>query len=101
MRYNRGMTTSVLAQIPATLALVGLRELRQERVLSQRELAERAGVSPKTILDIEQNRIRPQPGTIRKIAAALGMEPAALAENLRTRQTPMFDGPEAGREGRR
>jgi transcriptional regulator with XRE-family HTH domain len=86
------MPIAELTQIPASLATMGLRELRQAQVLSQRDLAVRAGVSPKTILDIEQNRIRPQPGTIRKIAAALGMEPAALAEQIRTQQRPLFDG---------
>jgi transcriptional regulator with XRE-family HTH domain len=85
------MPTAELTQIPASLDAMGLRELRQAQVLSQRDLAERAGVSPKTILDIEQNRIRPQPGTIRKIAAALGMEPSALAEQLRTQQRTMFE----------
>ena len=87
------MTTSVLEEDPATLAEMGLRELRQERVLSQRELAEKAGVSPKTILDIEQGRIRPQPRTLRKIAEALDIEPSRLAEELRAarQQPPLFD----------
>jgi transcriptional regulator with XRE-family HTH domain len=84
------MAMAELAQEPASLGVMGLRELREARVLSQRDLAELAHVSPKTILDIEQNRIRPQPGTIRKIAAALGMEPAELAAELRRRQPPLF-----------
>jgi transcriptional regulator with XRE-family HTH domain len=83
------VTTAELGQDPATLGQVGLRELREERVLSQRELAEQAGVSPKTILDIEQGRINPQPRTLRKIAEALGIEPGRLAEEIRaTRQQP-------------
>jgi transcriptional regulator with XRE-family HTH domain len=65
---------------------VGLRELRLERVLSQRELAERAGVSPKTVLDVETGKIRPHPATLRKLAAALGVDPSALSEHL-TRPT--------------
>jgi transcriptional regulator with XRE-family HTH domain len=75
----------------ASLDAMGLRELREAHVLSQRDLAELAGVSPKTILDIEQNRIRPQPGTIRKIATALGMEPADLAAEIRRRQGRLFE----------
>jgi transcriptional regulator with XRE-family HTH domain len=62
---------------------MGVRELREDRVLSQRDLGKRAGVSPKTVLDIEQGRIWPQPSTIRKIAQALAMQPSALAEELR------------------
>jgi transcriptional regulator with XRE-family HTH domain len=87
------MSIAELTQVPASLDEVGLRELREARVLSQRDLAERAGVSPKTILDIEQSRIRPQPGTIRKIAAALDMEPSALAEQIRAprRQRALFE----------
>jgi transcriptional regulator with XRE-family HTH domain len=76
------MSVKELVNDPATLTLVGLRELRLERVLSQRELAERAGVSPKTVLDVETGRIRPHPATLRKLAAALGVEPSALAEHL-------------------
>jgi transcriptional regulator with XRE-family HTH domain len=81
-----------MTQSRASLNAMGLRELREARVLSQRDLAKLAHVSPKTILDIEQNRIRPQPATIRKVAAALGMEPAALAAELRPpRQTQLFE----------
>ncbi|HYW88634.1 MAG TPA: helix-turn-helix transcriptional regulator [Chloroflexota bacterium] len=62
---------------------MGLRELRQAKVLSQRELAQRAKVSQKTIVDIETGKIRPHPATLRKLAAALGVEAEALAEHLR------------------
>jgi transcriptional regulator with XRE-family HTH domain len=83
------MSVELLPELRASLAGVGLRELREGRVFSQRELAKRAGVSPKTILDIEQGRIQPQPATIRKLAGALGMEPPQLAEELRSaRQQP-------------
>jgi transcriptional regulator with XRE-family HTH domain len=69
---------------------VGLRELRQERLLTQKELGEKAGVSKATIVGIEGGKIRPYPQTLRKLAEALGVEPSALAEHLRTprRQRP-------------
>jgi transcriptional regulator with XRE-family HTH domain len=85
------MPAAEMTQNPVSLEAMGLRELREARVLSQRDLAELAHVSPKTILDIEQHRIRPQPGTIRKIAAALGMDPPALAAELRRLQPPLFE----------
>jgi len=62
---------------------MGLRDVRQAKVLTQRELAERAGVAEKTVVDTERGKIRPHPRTIRKLAAALGMDPEALAAELR------------------
>jgi transcriptional regulator with XRE-family HTH domain len=61
---------------------VGLRELRRAKVLTQRELAARAKVAQKTIVDIETGKIHPHPSTIRKLAAALEVEPEALAKQL-------------------
>jgi transcriptional regulator with XRE-family HTH domain len=56
-----------------------IRYLRQRRVLTLQELAERAGIPRyQTILDIEKGRRQPRPSTLRKIAAALEVEPAAL-----------------------
>jgi transcriptional regulator with XRE-family HTH domain len=63
--------------------VVGLRELRRARVLSQRDLAARAKVSQKTIVDIESGKIHPHPVTLRKLAEALGVEPEALSEHQR------------------
>ncbi len=55
-----------------------LRELRRQRVLSMRELEEQAGVSYNTIWRLETGRQGAQPRTIRKLAAALGVEPSEL-----------------------
>ena len=55
-----------------------LRELRREQVLSLRELEEKSGVSYNTIWRIEAGRQGAQPRTIRKLAGALGVEPAEL-----------------------
>ena len=57
-----------------------LRELRKERVLSLRELEERSGVSYNTIWRIEDGRQGAHPRTIRKLAEALGVEPAELVK---------------------
>jgi DNA-binding XRE family transcriptional regulator len=56
-----------------------LRRLRDERYLSQRELADKADVSPATVFKLEANRSEPHPRTIRKLARALGVEPSELA----------------------
>jgi transcriptional regulator with XRE-family HTH domain len=61
---------------------MALRELRHARVLTQRELAALAGVSIKTLNDVEQFKVRPHPTTLRKLAKALGVEPTTLAEHM-------------------
>ncbi len=56
-----------------------LRRVRDARLLSQRELAEKARLSPTTILKLETDRIaEPHPRTIRKLAEALEVDPAEL-----------------------
>ena len=64
------------------MAGVGLRELRAEQVLSQQDLATRAGVSKTTVVQIEAGRIRPHPSTVRKLAAALGLPARELRDQL-------------------
>jgi transcriptional regulator with XRE-family HTH domain len=55
-----------------------LRELRQRRVLTLYELEERSGVAYNTIWRLENGRSGAQPRTIRKLAAALKVEPEEL-----------------------
>jgi transcriptional regulator with XRE-family HTH domain len=54
-----------------------LREIREWRALSLRELGDRAGVAYATLWRLEQGQ-GAQPRTIRKLATALGVEPADL-----------------------
>ena len=58
----------------------GLREIRHERDLSQRELAEMAGVGVKSIIRCELGDWRPTHKTIQKISRALGLQPDAVRE---------------------
>jgi transcriptional regulator with XRE-family HTH domain len=64
------------------LAYIGdnLRRLREARYYSQRDLAKIAGLSPTTILKLEQDRAEPHPRTIRKLAAALDVHPDVLVK---------------------
>ena len=55
-----------------------LRELREDAALSVRELAEAAGVHHHTIIRLENAQTGAHPRTIRKLAAALDVEPKAL-----------------------
>ncbi len=57
-----------------------LREARVRRLLSIRGLAKLAKVSPQTVQLVEGGRVLAQPSTIRKLAAALEVEPAAIEE---------------------
>ena len=57
-----------------------LKELRQQRVLSLRELEEMSGVSYNTIWRIEDGRQGAHPRTIRRLAGALGVDPAELVK---------------------
>ncbi|WP_163557448.1 cupin domain-containing protein [Halomonas sp. NO4] len=55
-----------------------LRELRQARRLSQRELAKRAGVTNSTISLIEQNSVSPSVSSLKKILDALPVSISAF-----------------------
>ena len=55
-----------------------LRQARTRRLLTQDELAEKAGVSQSTIANIERNNAEPQFRTISKLAKALDVDPTEL-----------------------
>lgn len=56
-----------------------IRELREDKTLSTRELAEMSGVHRHTIfLRLKNEQTGAHPRTIRKLATALGVEPKEL-----------------------
>ena len=57
-----------------------LRELRHRRVLTLQELEERSGVAYNTIWRLENGKTGAQPRTIRKLAAALGVDAEELVK---------------------
>jgi transcriptional regulator with XRE-family HTH domain len=69
---------TLLARRFAMTALPRLREVRELRALSQRELAKLSGVSRVTIARLEAGGDDPYPRTVRKLAAALTVDPATL-----------------------
>lgn len=54
-----------------------LKRLREEKVLSQRDLARMAGLTHTTVWRLEHGH-EARPGTIRKVAGVLGIEPRDL-----------------------
>lgn len=57
-----------------------LREWRLGQLLSIDDLAERAGVSNKTIVDIEHGRVTPKLRTMRRLTEALKVAPSDVSE---------------------
>ena len=57
-----------------------LRELRTLNALTQEELAGKAGITATALSRIERNEAEPRPSTLRKLAAALGVEPRHLVK---------------------
>ena len=55
-----------------------LKELREDRAFSVRDLAEQAGVSTDTITALEKGRRKAWPRNVRKLATALGVQPRDL-----------------------
>lgn len=71
------MATISVQSTPQGRPLVQLRQLRQEAGYSIRDLAERAFVSPSTVVRIEAGKVA-QFRTIRRLAEALALKPSDL-----------------------
>ena len=59
---------------------IPLREWRTSHLLSIRDLAKAAGVTAKTLTDIEYGRRRPSYKSMRTICSALGVSPNDIQE---------------------
>jgi transcriptional regulator with XRE-family HTH domain len=57
-----------------------LKDLRIDQALTQRELADRAGIGVNTVNRIELNETEPHMSTVRKLAQALGVAPRRLTK---------------------
>ena len=55
-----------------------LKRLRTLNALTQEELATKAGLTAAAVARIERNEAEPRPSTLRKLATALDVKPAAL-----------------------
>ncbi len=57
-----------------------LRQARAARMLTVRALAEAANCSPHTVHEVERGKRVPRFDTVRRLSAALGVEPEGIAE---------------------
>jgi transcriptional regulator with XRE-family HTH domain len=73
-------STTVVRFLYLAPRLPALRQLRLRLALSQRDLALRARISQTALSDLETGKTQARPSTMRKLATALGCEPAALME---------------------
>ena len=66
----------------ATVPKIGkrLKDIRTRQMLSQRDLAQKAGLSPTTIAKLETNRVEPNFRTLRKLTSTLSVSYDDLIE---------------------
>lgn len=55
-----------------------LKKARTRKLWTQEELAEQAGLSPSTVVNIERDQVEPHFRTIRKLAESLDVNPIEL-----------------------
>jgi len=57
-----------------------LREFREQRFMSQKELATKTGLTIATVSRLEGGKHRPHFATVRRLAEALGVRPQTLMD---------------------
>jgi transcriptional regulator with XRE-family HTH domain len=57
-----------------------IRRLRDRRAITQEELAREAKITVAALSRIERNNAEPRPSTRKRLAEALGVDPAELVE---------------------
>ena len=57
-----------------------VRTARRRRFMTQAQLAKAAGISQRTLVNIETNKVEPHFSTILKLADALGIDPSNLVD---------------------
>ena len=68
-----------------------LKAWRRRRLLTVRGLAAAAGVTPKTVVELEAGRRTPHPGTVKALSAALDVQPERVTEFRRAMGLPVAE----------
>jgi transcriptional regulator with XRE-family HTH domain len=79
----RGKARREVPTIEAVKIGSNLRRLREDRLLTQAELAERAGIALSSLVRIENDQVDPRFSSIRKLARALDADPRELTRGTR------------------
>ena len=58
----------------------GVKTARRKRFMTQAQLAKAAGISQRTLVNIETNKVEPHFSTILKLADALSIDPSKLVD---------------------
>ena len=69
---------------------MSLRDLRQQRLMTQREVAERAHLTVTTLSRIENGKVIPTFRTIRNLADVFGLSPQEMREIVTASQLPLW-----------
>lgn len=69
---------AVLSLLGGIIVELRLKEIRESQFLTQRELAAKSGLGLATVVRVEKGQQRPTFRTIKRLAAALGINPKEL-----------------------
>jgi transcriptional regulator with XRE-family HTH domain len=69
----------------------GLRELREQRILTQRQVAEDAGITVTTLSRIENEKEKPSFTTIRNLAKVFNLPPQEMRQIIISKQLPLVN----------
>lgn len=67
----------------------GLRQVREQHMMTQREVAVSANITVTTLSRIENGKVKPSLSTIRSLAKAFGIPPQEMHRIILTGQLPL------------
>lgn len=72
------------------IIVMSLRDLRQQTMMTQREVAQRAGITVTTLSRIENGKVVPSFRTVRSLAAVFAISPQQMHEIVTSSQLPLW-----------
>jgi DNA-binding XRE family transcriptional regulator len=84
-----GLVAVKIVQQTLTSIAANIRRIRLRQDLTQEQLAEQAGLEPRTIQHIETGKANPTVGLLVTIAAALGVSATTLLRTAKLRSRPV------------
>jgi DNA-binding XRE family transcriptional regulator len=82
MLFAGSSLTGTLMLIITLMKLgANVKSARRRRFMTQEQLAKAAGISQRTLVNIETDKVEPHFSTILKLAEALGVDPIQLVDD--------------------